>query len=150
MSAKILDKSYKERKHNSLINFKYFEIMIRKILKKAGYKPPIKKRERDEDIKMEFTMEKDKLAINITHDFQNFIKLFLQYNDSLDDNSELELIFLPYFATILKNLNENISRRVIGNETDDALLAYFKNLLTYIGSTGSYLYLIKIFIFILN
>lgn len=137
--AKVMDKSYKEKHHEHLINFKYFEQMIRKILKKVGYKQTMKKRERDEEIKIEFSMKKENIGTNVSHDLTNFIKLFLQYNDSLDDTSELELVFFPYFSMILTNLKENISKGAVGNETDEALLQYFKNLLTYIGRPVSYL-----------
>ena len=64
-----------------MINFKFFEQIMKKILKKAGYKAAIKKRERYEEAHAEYVMPEGSLAPNIMNDFRNFIKLFLQSND---------------------------------------------------------------------
>ena len=112
--AKLLDKSYREKPHDNMINFKFFEQIMKKILKKAGYKAAIKKRERDEEAQIQFVMPEENLAVNITNDYRNFVKLFLQSNDLLDETSEFEILFLPYFAKMLARLKDSISKG-IGN-----------------------------------
>lgn len=148
--TKILDKNYKEKPHDEVISFKFFEQIIRKILKKAGYKPILKKRERDEELMIEYELPVEELGISISTDFDNFVKLYLQYNDLLDDDSQLELLFMPYFSKVLKRLKENVSKGVISNETDKSVVSFFKNLIQYIGESGNYSYLLKIFIFIIR
>ena len=142
--AKLLDKSYHEKPHENMINFKFFEQIIKKILKKAGYKAAIKKRERYEEAHAEYVMPKDSIALNIMNDFRNFIKLFLQSNGLLDETSEFEILFLPYFSKMFERLKDSI------NEADDDLLLFFINLKKYVGGSGSYLHLLKIFIFIID
>jgi hypothetical protein len=148
IAGKIIDQPFKEKSHEEMINFKFFEQMMKKMLKKAGHKPPVKKRERDEEQKILLPSQTD--PINILNDFKDFSNLFFSYHDMLDETSELELVFLPYFSKIIKNVKNNISKGAIGNEVDDALLLFFKNLLTYIGNEKSFMYLLKIFMFILN
>ena len=99
--AKILYKSYHEKSQENMINFKFLEKMMKKILKKAGYKAAIKKRERDEEAHVEYVIPEDTFAPNIMNDFRNFIKLFLQSHDLLDEISEFEILFLPYFSKLL-------------------------------------------------
>ena len=82
--AKLLDKSYHEKPHENMIYFKFFEQIMKKILKKAA----IKKRERYEEAHAEYVMPEDSLAPNIMNEFRNFIKLFLQSNGLLDETSE--------------------------------------------------------------
>jgi len=148
--AKIMDKSYKEKPHQEVINFKFFEQIIRKILKKAGYKPAIKKRERDEEQMIEYTLPEGDLGVSVTNDFNNYIKLYLQYHNLLDDQSELELLFLPYFSKILRRLKNSLSKGAIPNEVDRATVVFFKNLIQYMGEAGNYTYLLKTFIMIIN
>lgn len=121
---------------------------IEKILRKVGYKPILKRRDKDEEQQIEYVMEKEHLGINITNDFRNYLKVYLQYQDLIDEQSDLEMLFLPYFSKILRKLKSSVSKGTIGNDTDHATVQYFKNLMSYIGENGRYLYLLKIFIFI--
>lgn len=148
--SKMLDKSYKEKPHEEVINFKYFEQIIRKILKKAGYKPILKKRERDEELMVEYKLPEEELGISVSKDFNNYVKLYLQYNDLLDDDSQFELLFMPYFSKLLKKLKVNVSKGAIPNDTDKSIVLFFKNLIQYIGRTKNYSYLLKIFIFMIS
>ena len=84
-----------------MINFKFLEQMMKKILKKAWYNTAIKKRKRDEEAHDEYVMPEDSLAPNIMNEFLNFIKLFLQSHDLFDVTSEFEILFLPYFSKML-------------------------------------------------
>jgi hypothetical protein len=93
-------------------------------------------------------MPEECLEVNITIDFHNYLGLYMQYQDLIDETTEYELLFLPYFSRVLRKLKESVSKGLLNNETDNATVLYFKNLMAYIGENGRYLYLVKIFIFI--
>ena len=133
---------YKSKPHDEVINFKYFEQIIRKILKKAGYKAPAKKRERDEEQNIGFQVEQNDIAIH----FNTFLKGYLKYQYSAGETHEFELIYLPYFSKFLRKLKETFNKSVIANETDHSTVVYFKNLLSYYGPLENYVYLLKTFI----
>jgi hypothetical protein len=48
--------------------------MMKKALKRAGYKPPSKKREKDEEGKMDFGMDDETLAVSVNRDFKHYVK----------------------------------------------------------------------------
>lgn len=61
------------------INFRDFEILVKKMLSKAGYKPPHHKRENITDEHFYMKMMGDELSIACNNDLKHYIKCFFDF-----------------------------------------------------------------------
>ena len=71
------------------VNFRHFEALLRKFMKKSGYKPATRKRGRDELAEMEFEIEEAYMSVAYNRDLKHYIKCFIQYYETKKAEDEL-------------------------------------------------------------